>query len=70
MNEEMQTWEELTATLVGTKSVLLMTNTRCLCGASSRRYFSTLLHRVPSGSLASRTCRMTSVSVSKVPQLS
>lgn len=35
-------------------------NTRCLCGASSLRYFSTDRHRVPRGSRASRICRMTS----------
>ena len=48
-----------TATDVGTRSHLLSTKTRCLCGASSLKYFSTLLHRVLIGSLASRTCSRT-----------
>lgn len=39
-------WKEwngdaLTAVLEGTKSILFKTKTRCLCGASVARYFST-----------------------------
>ena len=53
-------WIELTATPVGTKSHLFSTKIRCLCGASSLMYFSTLLHRVPKGSRASKTWMTTS----------
>src|SRR5581483_10845057 len=47
-------------TQVGTKSHLLSTNTKCLCGFSFRMNCSTCLHLVPIGSRASNTSIMTS----------
>ena len=43
-------------TQVGTRSHLLTSSTRCLCGFSFFMYFSMYLDRVPWGSRASSTC--------------
>ena len=49
----------LTVTQVGTRSHLLSSNTKCLCGFSLQRKFSMCLLRVPSGSRASSTYQCT-----------
>ena len=51
-----KTWDILTVTQVGTRSHLLTSSTRCLCGFSFFMYFSMYLDRVPWGSRASSTC--------------
>src|SRR3990167_378457 len=48
-------------TLVGTKSTLFRTNTKCLYGQLFFKCASTCLHLVPSGSLASMTIHTTSL---------